>query len=223
MAAGHGRVRSVVVVGNGDDQSAPSWLGEVVAQGIEAIVVFDADLRLVYANRDADRLLRYEVGTLVGLDVLSLVHPDDLKRAGANIVGVSLGAKPDAGLIRILCGDAMWRDFEVRPRQVDLPGPPSGPGPLTAVSLRDNTQEDSHWTFLAQLASGADFDEAVAAFAGGLSSLVDGPMAVTYEADGGRRTTGRLPGSLAWPDRFVDGSPWAQAVASGAPVIALAE
>lgn len=193
----------------------PAWLGALVEQGIEAIVAFDDALKIRYANQEAVALLGHPLGGVVGRDVLDFVHPDDFDRAAANVSGVGLGARPDPGLLRLRRGDGTWIDYELRPRRIVLAPPPDGPGNLTAVTLRDKTMEDSHWLFLAQLASGADFHESLEAFTRGLSSFVDGPMAVTYEADGQRRTCGTLPLELTWPDPVPPGSPWERALHTG--------
>jgi len=193
-------------------------VGELVDQGLEAIVAFDADLRVVLANDAACQLLGYARDDLLGAEAYALVHPDDLDRAAANVVGISKGALPDPGLLRIRRGDGSWIHYELRPRPIRLPGPPDGPGDLTALSIRDNTMEDAHWLFLAQVASGADLDACIATFTTGLTSLVDGPMSVTYETGGKRRYSGALPVELAWPDPVPEGSPWGRAVLTGEPV-----
>jgi diguanylate cyclase (GGDEF)-like protein/PAS domain S-box-containing protein len=174
-----------------------------VGQGVEAHVVFAADLTIVYANDEALRILGYRWSEVAGLDCLSLVHPDDLPRVATNITGVAEGARPDPGLIQIRRADGSWRPLEVNPRQVVLPEPPDGPGSVLAVTLRDHQLEDTHWRFLADVAAGRHFERALDRFAHGLSGVVDGPMGITFHADGRRRTVGPLPAALAWPSELL--------------------
>lgn len=226
----------------------PGWLAALVEQGLEAVVVFDGQLQIVYANGEALRVLGYPWSELAGLNALSLVHPDDLGRSVANVTGVAAGARPDPGLIRLRLGDGSWRPVEVNPRQLSLPEPPDGPGEVLAVSLRDHLLEDTHWRILADLAAGRDFEVALDAFAQGMSGANDGPMGVAFEVDGRRRTVGPLPAELAWPtgltDRLVGelppaggdgladdalagyglaGDPWSQALTTGEPCCTVVE
>ena len=217
-------------------------MGSLVDQGVEAHVVFAADLSIIYANDEALAILGYRWADLAGIDGLSLVHPDDLTRAGTNITGVAAGARPDPGMIRIRLADGSWRPLEVNPRTVTLPVPPDGPGTVLAVTLRDHQLEDTHWRFLADVAAGRHFERALDRFAHGLSGVVDGPMGFTFQADGRRRTVGPLPAALAWPteldgtdrteppdglipgdpDAF-HGDPWSRAIAAGSPAWALVD
>lgn len=206
------------VVTSGRYEANPPWVGALVDQGIEAILAFDADLRLVFANDATCELLGYRREDILGVEVYSMVHADDLARAAANVVGIGKGAQPDPGLLRIRRGDGDWTYYELRPRAISLPGPPDGPGDITAVSIRDNTMEDAHWLFLAQVASGAELDRCIGTFTEGLTSLVDGPMSVTYETGGKRRFSGALPPELTWPDPAPRGSPWERAILTGEPV-----
>ena len=230
---------------------APDWLGELVVQGIEAIVVFDAQLCINYLNPAATELLKLGDQQIIGMNVLDFVHPEDLTRAGANITGLDAGANPRPGVIRLRALSRGWMDLELNPVAIDLPEPPDGPGPLYAVVLRDHDLSDAHWSFLASLSQASDFHQAVEQLARGLSSPIDGPLAISYEDHGGRRLAGSLApvlgglatdppykrrrsdvpgqseepvvGALALPP----GTPWAEAVASGqvawAPVDELPE
>ncbi|MGB3055604.1 MAG: GGDEF domain-containing protein [Acidimicrobiales bacterium] len=186
-------------VGDSMARPVPAWLDALVEQGIEATVVFDSDLTISYANDAAIDLLGYTWPELAGMGALDFVHPDDLSRAGANVTGVAAGARPDPGLMRIRTAAGEWRPMELNPRQMDLPDPPEGPGSVLAVTIRDHQMEDTHWRFLAELASGSDFPKAVDGFARGLSSSTDGAMGVTFGVDGSRQIVGPLTAELVWP------------------------
>lgn len=191
--------------------------------GIEAIAAFDDQLRIVYANEALADLLEIPLEYLLGTLAFDLVHPDDLNRAATNVAGVGRGAQPDPGLMRLRQGDGRWHFYQLRPRLLDLPDPPAGPGRLTAVSVRDNTNEDAHWLFLADLVRGEDFHRCIERFTRSLGTQVDGPMAVTYETSGERRFAGNLSAELAWPDPMPGGSPWARALEMGEAAMGLVE
>jgi len=193
-------------------------LGSLIELGLEAVVVFGPDLTVLYANDEALRILGYRWEDIAGIDALSLVHPDDLERAGANVSGVVAGARPDPGLIRLRVADGSWWPVEVNPRHVELPDPPEGPGSVMAVTLRDHRLEDTHWRFLADLAAGRDIEASLESFAQGLSGPIDGPMGVALHVDGELRTVGPLPRALIWPTEGLTGSdPWSTALATGEP------
>lgn len=200
----------------------PGWLGELVAQGREAVAVLDGVGDLVYVNQAGADLLGHPLDGLVGRSALELVHPDDLGRVGANLDGISDGARPRPGLIRLRHRSGSWVALELGATRVELPGPPDGPGPVVAVVLRDIALQDAHWQFLTALSRDEPFHDCLEALAKGLSSDVDGPLAITYDDRGTRRCAGPLPPELAGvtPDGGLDatpGTPWVAALRSGRP------
>jgi diguanylate cyclase (GGDEF)-like protein/PAS domain S-box-containing protein len=200
--------------------SSPDWRVALLDQGVEAVIAFDDDARLVYASEPTAEILGYDLASIDGTDVLRLVHPDDLGRAGVNIQGLVEGARPLPGMLRIKHAAGHWITLELTPWRVVLPGPPDGPGPITALVLRDNSQTDTHWAFLAALASGDPFDECAALFAHGLSSTVDGPLGISFEDRPHRRSVGPVQPLLAGVDAeglldATPGTPWAGAVDGG--------
>jgi diguanylate cyclase (GGDEF)-like protein/PAS domain S-box-containing protein len=200
----------------------PPWRAALLDQSPEAVIAFDPDARLVYCSPATRSLLGYDPEALAGSDVLDLVHPDDLVRASANISGLTDGARPLPGMLRIRHADGRWLGLELLPWTVELPEPPEGPGPVTSVVLRDNSSNDAHWTFLAALASGEAFQHCIELFAEGLTSPVDGPMGISFEAESGRSAVGPVPPHLAGvaAGGGVDatpGTPWGRAVATGEP------
>ena len=202
--------------------TTPPWRAALLDQTPEAFIGFDAQTLLVYCSPAVEQLLGYPPDRLAGTSVLDLVHPDDLVRASANIEGLTDGARPLPGMLRIRHADGRWLDLEVRPWSVELPGPPDGPGPLTGVVLRDNSNNDAHWTFLAALASGETFPRCLALFAEGLSTPVDGPMGISFVDGDHRSAVGPVPPLLAAvsPEGGLDmtpGTPWARAAVTGEP------
>lgn len=202
------------------DRDRERWRDLIVGAGPLAILAFDSTGRIVYTTAQAAGLVGATVGELEGSNALDLVHPDDLSRAGANVEGVALGARPRPGMLRVQHGDGSWVALEMTPWVVELPPPPDGPGRVTAVQLRDTSQNDAYWAFLASLAAGVPFPESLELFARGMSSDVDGPMGVSWEDDGVRHSAGLLPPALTGvtSQHTLDttpGTPWDQAVRAG--------
>lgn len=206
----------------------PSWVGRLVDQGQEAVAAFAADGALVYANRAAEDLLGHRRGALLGTDAFALVHPEDLERVGTVIEGIADGARPLPGLIRLRRADGEWTLYEISPSPIDLEGT-DGPGPLTAVTIRDTAHMDAQWRFLTALSAGADLHHCFTVLAEGLSNDTDGAMGIAYDAGGARRVAGPLDPALAGvaADGRLDttaGSPWTVASRSGRAVaVALAD
>jgi diguanylate cyclase (GGDEF)-like protein/PAS domain S-box-containing protein len=194
----------------------------LVHGGTEAVAAIDGTGTLIYANAAAARLLAVALDDLIGTDVVDLIHPDDLTRAGAVIEGVGEGARPRPGLMRVRQGDGTWRYLELGPAAIDLPPPPDGPGPLTVVTVRDNQLQEAHWHFLTAFSSGVPFHQCLESLAVGLSNAEDGSVLVAFDEDGVRRVAGLLAPELAGitPDGDLDrtaGTPWAEALATGEP------
>lgn len=195
------------------------WRNLLVAAGDLALLAFDGTGRIVYATDAAASLVGMTGDEIEGANALDLVHPDDLSRAGANVEGVAMGARPRPGMLHVRHADGRWVALEMTPWVVALP-PPDEPELVTAVLLRDTSQNDAYWAFLAALAAGVPFAESLELFARGMTSEVDGPMGVSWEDEGVRRSAGLLPELLTGvtPQRTLDttpGTPWDQAVRSG--------
>ena len=60
----------------------------LVQHSTDIIAVISADARLLYASPSAEALLGYPDGTLVGIDAMDLVHPDDHEIALIELAGV---------------------------------------------------------------------------------------------------------------------------------------
>ena len=198
----------------------PPWVTALVEQGREAVAAFGADGTLLYVNPAADALMGHARGALLGTDVLALVHPEDLARVGTVIEGMAGGARPLPGLIRLRRADGEWALYEISPSPVDAAG---GPGPVTAVTIRDTSHADAQWRFLTALSGGADLHHCFTVLADGLTSTTDGPMGIAYDGGGERLVAGPLDPLLVGvaPDGRLDttgGAPWTVAARSGRPV-----
>ncbi|HEX7132228.1 MAG TPA: GGDEF domain-containing protein [Iamia sp.] len=202
-----------------DDMSA-AWIASLIEQGREAVAAFAPDGTLVYANAAAHALLGHPAGVLVGTDAFTLVHPDDLVRVATNVAGMAGGARPLPGLIRLRRADGEWALYEISPSPIDGEG---GPGPVTAVTIRDTSHADAQWRFLTALSSGAEVHHCFTVLADGLSSATDGPMGIAYDGGGERCAAGPIDPLLVGvtPDGRLDttsGAPWTVAARSGRPV-----
>jgi diguanylate cyclase (GGDEF)-like protein/PAS domain S-box-containing protein len=196
------------------------WGKLIVGAGDLAVLAFDSTGCIVYGSEAAAALIGTTVPELEGTNALDLVHPDDLSRAGANVEGVAMGARPRPGMLHVRHVDGSWVALEMTPWNVELPPPPDGPGQVTAVLLRDTSQNDAYWSFLASLAAGVPFPESLELFARGMSSDIDGPMGISWEDDGVRHSAGLVPAALTGvtPQQTLDttpGTPWDQAVRTG--------
>lgn len=205
------------------DDATPPWLGRLVVEASDGVAVFDAEGDVVYVNPSLALMLDEPAEGVVGRSILDVVHPDDLSRAGATIAGVAEGARPLPGLVRLRRRDGAWTRLEVTPFGLSAT---DGQAPLTAVIVRDTRLNDAHWAFLASLSAGEPFEVCAVALAEGLSSGVDGPLAIAFDdLDRRRCHVGPVPAALAGiaPGDVVDptpGTPWATAIAEGRPVAA---
>ncbi|CAN5683316.1 hypothetical protein BH10ACT1_BH10ACT1_01500 [soil metagenome] len=209
-------------IGGEDRSGAPAWVAQVVDRAHEAAAAFDQAGTIVYANPAMYDLLGYAPGSLLGSTAFDLVHVDDLGRAAASTTGVGDGARPRPGQVHLRRADGSWALLEVSLSSIDLPVPPEGPGPVTAITIRDNWLQDAHWRFLSALTDGEPLDRSLSALAGALSHGNDGIMGVAYDERGERFVAGPLAPGLAGvaPDGTLDttpGTPWADAMASGEP------
>ncbi|MGN6696391.1 MAG: hypothetical protein ACTHN0_19590, partial [Aquihabitans sp.] len=200
----------------------PAWVGALVHGGTEAVSALDATGTLIYANPAAARLLSTTTDARIGTRGVDLVHPADRVGGGAVLTGVSAGARPRPGLMRIRQGDGTWRYLELGPAAIDLPPPPDGPGPVTVVTVRDNELQEAHWHFLTAISSGIPFQQCLEALAVGLSNRDDGDVLIAFDDEGYRCVAGLLEPSLAGvtADGGLDqtpGTPWATAMATGEP------
>ncbi len=66
----------------------PAWLERLVLELPDAVVVADANGRLVWANPAAERIFGLAVTDIVGLSALDFLHPEDIELAATSLVSV---------------------------------------------------------------------------------------------------------------------------------------
>jgi diguanylate cyclase (GGDEF)-like protein/PAS domain S-box-containing protein len=92
-----------------------AFLGAVLEEGSDLVLVVDGNARLRYANHAAEAALGRTREELAGRDVFDLVHPDDVDRAVESLGGTTTtgpGRKVPVEL-RGLHADGSWRRLEV--------------------------------------------------------------------------------------------------------------
>ncbi|MGD0378915.1 MAG: EAL domain-containing protein [Acidimicrobiales bacterium] len=66
----------------------PAWLERLALELPDAVVVADAEGRLVWGNPAAERIFGLAVTDIVGLSALEFLHPEDLELAATSLVSV---------------------------------------------------------------------------------------------------------------------------------------
>lgn len=207
----------------------PDDVAALAERGAEAMAALDSGGRIVWLNRAARQILDGSGSGdhLIGTTIDRFVHPEDMARALMNIGGLEGGATPRPGAMRILAHGGRYVSYEISPSLVERPEPPAGPGTLILVALRDNGLTDTHFNFMADISAGRSFATCAEAFATGLSSVVDGPMAIAFDdAEGRRWAVGPAPVLLGGTDGrggedTTPGMPWSLAEPGG-PAVSVA-
>jgi diguanylate cyclase (GGDEF)-like protein/PAS domain S-box-containing protein len=85
----------------------------LVQNGSDVITVIDADGKIVYASPSSERLMGYSPAELQGVQLVTLVHPEDISMAVKALVNVA-GAPGvhRAAVLRIRHKDGRWRWIE---------------------------------------------------------------------------------------------------------------
>src|SRR5665213_1212087 len=81
----------------------------IAEQAFELLMVVDNDHVVRWANRAFERVLGYPIESLIGRDIVPLIHPDDLAALGATTE--RLGATPGATgflALRMLSAEGAW-------------------------------------------------------------------------------------------------------------------
>ncbi len=91
----------------------PTRLAAILEHGSELVIVTDMDANLLYSSGAGRDLLGYEPADLLGSNVLTLLHPDDLAEAAAalNSTSSSHGVK-EPFEVRVAHADGTWVRFE---------------------------------------------------------------------------------------------------------------
>ncbi|MCC5954044.1 MAG: GGDEF domain-containing protein [Acidimicrobiia bacterium] len=170
-------------------------LASLVDQHTDAVVVVDDHGTVVYAN-DSIALLGWRPEDMVGTAAFDYVHPDDLGRAAASTAAASADARPYPGLIRLRGASGDYQHVEVQPGSATSVDGAS----YLVFNVRDNQVNEAHWVTLAAVVAGEPTAESLQRLASGLSTDVDGPMAIAFDHGDSRQVVGTLPSVLALGD-----------------------
>ncbi len=86
----------------------------LVENSSDGIILLDRDGKIFYASPAVIRILGYAVDAVVGFDVFTLVHPDDLDSARERFHDVSaVDARPLLTELRCRHNDGSWRHLEL--------------------------------------------------------------------------------------------------------------
>ena len=109
----------------------------LVQNASDVILIARPDTTVTYQTPSAQRILGYGPGSLEGLQLTTLLHPNDLEQAVAAYAGVAFRAGTSiTAEWRILHGDGTWRHVEVVAN--NLLGDPTVEG--IVLTLRDVTE-----------------------------------------------------------------------------------
>ncbi len=91
------------------------FLGAVLEQGSDLVIVTDGEGRLHYANRAAEEALGRSRDALASHGVLALVHPDDVALAAESLGGTTSTGPGRKGPVELRAShaDGSWRRLEV--------------------------------------------------------------------------------------------------------------
>ncbi len=93
---------------------AQSRLASIIDRGSELVIVTDSDANLIYASSAGQDLLGYHPRELLGICVLTLLHPDDLSEAAAALVSTAeTGGIKEPFEARVAHANGGWVRFEV--------------------------------------------------------------------------------------------------------------
>jgi diguanylate cyclase (GGDEF)-like protein/PAS domain S-box-containing protein len=94
--------------------SSEERLRALLEQTYDIFLVMSRDLKLMWANPQLTRTLGYDVDEVVGLEILSVVHPDDVDVAADNLRRALAGEVPDdPTIVRAATKDGEWLWFDV--------------------------------------------------------------------------------------------------------------
>ncbi len=130
-------------------RASEARLHALIAAGSDIIAVVDAEATVRFVSPSVTRVLGYEVGELTGRSVLTLVHPDDVSRAGEflgqAIAGSRLGQLDE---YRLRHRDGSWRHLEVAgslpAEEIGLPGLVLNARDVTERKQAKSALDDAH-------------------------------------------------------------------------------
>jgi PAS domain S-box-containing protein len=92
----------------------PETFRALVENSLDGIVIMVPKLEVLYQNPATARTLGYEMGDLVGEDVLGLIHPDDMRKTAHRLSRVSqIPGGSDRAHLRVKHKDGTWHAIDV--------------------------------------------------------------------------------------------------------------
>ncbi len=92
----------------------PETFQALVEDSLDGIVIMGPKLEVLYQNPATARILGYELGDLVGEDVLGLIHPDDMRKTAHRLSRVSqIPGDSDRAHLRVKHKDGSWHAIDV--------------------------------------------------------------------------------------------------------------
>ena len=92
----------------------PETFQALVENSLDGIVIMGPKLEVLYQNPATARTLGYEMGNLVGEDVLGLIHPDDMRKTAHRLSRVSqIPGGSDRAHLRVKHKDGTWHAIDV--------------------------------------------------------------------------------------------------------------
>ena len=92
----------------------PETFRALVENSLDGIVIMGPKLKVLYQNPATARTLGYEMGDLVGEDVLGLIHPDDMRKTAHRLSRVSqIPGGSDRAHLRVKHKDGTWHAIDV--------------------------------------------------------------------------------------------------------------
>jgi len=97
-----------------DSGQRPETFQALVENSLDGIVIMGPKLEVLYQNPATARTLGYEMGDLVGEDVLGLIHPDDMRKTAHRLSRVSqIPGGSDRAHLRVKHKDGTWHAIDV--------------------------------------------------------------------------------------------------------------
>jgi len=97
-----------------DTGQRPETFRALVENSLDGIVIMGPKLEVLYQNPATARTLGYEMGNLVGEDVLGLIHPDDMRKTAHRLSRVSqIPGGSDRAHLRVKHKDGTWHAIDV--------------------------------------------------------------------------------------------------------------
>ncbi len=92
----------------------PETFQALIENSLDGVVILGPKLEVMYQNRATAGLLGYELGDLVGEDLLGLIHPEDMRKTAHRLSRVSqIPGGSDRAHLRVRHKDGTWHAIDV--------------------------------------------------------------------------------------------------------------